>query len=150
VWTERTSPALAAPFTPADLPPEQRAAVFQAEAGVLKAENERLQRVNGVLQRQLADYRVAPGGVPVTTDPSAGTAGRDLPGWPSCDPGVVNGHPLLWPSTREAWARWNLWARDHPDRAKKSLAGTDRAELRAVRDDLRHALGEVEAALPHP
>jgi uncharacterized iron-regulated membrane protein len=96
VWTERT-PALAAPFTPADLP--------------------------------------------------AGTAGRDLPGWPSCDPGVVNVHPLLWPSTREALARWELWARDHPDRAKKSLADVPPAELRAVREDLKAALGEIDTAL---
>jgi ribosomal protein L29 len=155
VWTERTSPALAAPFTPADLPPEQRAAVFQAEAEILKAERDRLQQEVGMLRRQLADWQadnpqrrdlaVAPGGYYVTTP--AGTALRHADPWPPDNPHEVPVHPYLWPSTREGLRQWNLWARDHPDAAKAALAGMPIEELRTGRKELKAALADVETAL---
>jgi hypothetical protein len=151
-------------FALADLPDRGEVHDLRAEVAKLTAERAALRQQLGLLERQRADWQgdnpqrpdlaVAPGGYCVTTP--AGTERRNADPWPSDDPHEVPIHPCLWPSTREALARWNLWKRDHPDQAKKSLANEAPEELRQARENLRHALGEVEAALgrdtarPHP
>jgi hypothetical protein len=165
-------PASAAPFTARDiarLDEERRqesakldladlgdyveARSLREEIAALRQERDRLRREIGVLERQKADwqldnphrpYHVDPGGYGVTHPEVA--SGRDLQGWPSCDPGEVPVYPLLWPEVQEGLARWRLWARDHPDRAAKSLAAMDPQELRAAREALRQSLAEMNAA----
>jgi hypothetical protein len=126
---------------------------LREEIAALRQERDRLRREIGVLERQKADwqldnphrpYPVDPGGYGVTHPEVA--SGRDLQGWPSCDPGEVPVHPVLWPDVQEGLARWRLWARDHPDRAQASLTAADPEELQQAREALQDALRERDDA----
>jgi hypothetical protein len=88
---------------------------------------------------------IEPGGYGVHAPPSGGGAdpGEETSTWFR----EVPVHPAMRPEFREALATWRAWAERNPDAAREALKGLPEEELRQMRDDLRHALQELEAVL---